>query len=69
MSLKEDLRLFFELLRDEDQDTTSRTVQMLDKGTIRRLMEAVSRPASFHTKPGGTSGKAGHYRRIPGSPS
>ena len=39
---KEDLRLFFDLFRDEDPDTASRVVQALDNDTVRRLMAPVS---------------------------
>ena len=48
---EEDLRLFFELFRDEDPDTASRVVQMLDNGTIRRLMEAVPAQLRFTLSP------------------
>ena len=38
---KEDLRLFFDLFRDQDPATASRVVQALDKETVRRLMTPV----------------------------
>ena len=48
---EEDLRLFFELFRDDDPDTAGRVVQMLDKGTIRRLMESVPAQLRFTLSP------------------
>ena len=48
---EEDLRLFFELLRDEDPDTAGLVVQMLDKSTIRKLMESVPSQLRFTLSP------------------
>ena len=48
---EEDLRLFFDLFRDEDPDTAGRVVQMLDKSTIRRLMGAVPAQLRFTLSP------------------
>jgi hypothetical protein len=44
---KEDLRLFFDLLRDEDPATASQVVQALDKDTVRRLMGPVPTQLRF----------------------
>ena len=48
---KEDLRLFFELLRDEDPDIANQVVQALDNATIRRLMEPVPAQLRFALNP------------------
>ena len=48
---EEDLRLFLELFRDDDPDTAGRVIQMLDKSTIRRLMEAVPAQLRFTLSP------------------
>ena len=39
---EEDLRLFFDLFREEDPSTASRVVLALDKETVRRLMKPVA---------------------------
>jgi hypothetical protein len=43
---EDDLKLFFELLRDSDPEVAGRVVLALDAGTIRRLME----PVPFHLR-------------------
>ena len=48
---EEDLNLFFELFREEEPDTAGRVVQMLDKATIRRLMDAVPAQLRFTLSP------------------
>ena len=48
---KDDLRLFFELLRDEDPATASQVIQKLDKKTVRRLMEPVPVQLRFSLTP------------------
>lgn len=48
---KEDLRLFFELLRDEDHQLTSAAVQSLDKAFVQRLIESVPVQIRFTLKP------------------
>ncbi|PKB79259.1 MAG: hypothetical protein BZY88_14435, partial [SAR202 cluster bacterium Io17-Chloro-G9] len=48
---KDDLRLFFELFRDKDPDAAGRVVQMLDKDTIRLLMEIVPAQLRFTLTP------------------
>ena len=48
---KEDLRLFVELLRDEDPDIANQVVQALDNATIRRLMEPVPAQLRFALNP------------------
>lgn len=49
--LKEDLRLFFELFRDEDPDTANLIVRSLDKDTVRRLMTPVPVQIRFALSP------------------
>ena len=44
---EQDLRLFFDLFREEDPDTASRVVQALDKVTVRRLMKPVAAQLRF----------------------
>ncbi|GEM_PF-316395 len=48
---EEDLRLFFDLLRDEDPATASQVIQALDKTTIRQLMEPVPAQLRFALTP------------------
>jgi len=48
---KEDLRLFFELFRDEDSETAGEVILALDKSTIRQLMEAVPVQLRFSLTP------------------
>ena len=48
---KDDLRLFFELLRDEDPETAGNVIQQLDKKTVRRLMEPVPVQLRFSLTP------------------
>ena len=48
---KEDLRLFFDLFRDQDPATASRVVQALDKHTFRRLMSPVPAQLRFILTP------------------
>ncbi|MDP6548653.1 MAG: hypothetical protein QF659_01080 [Dehalococcoidia bacterium] len=48
---EEDLRLFFDLLREEDPATAGRLIQALDKTTIRRLMEPVPAQLRFSLTP------------------
>ena len=48
---KDDLRLFFELLRDEDPTTASQVILRLDKRTVRRLMEPVPVQLRFSLTP------------------
>jgi len=43
----EDLRLFFDLFREEDPGTASRVVLALDKETVRRLMKPVAAQLRF----------------------
>ena len=43
----DDLRLFFDLFREEDPGTASRVVRALDKVTVRRLMEPVATQLRF----------------------
>ena len=49
--LAEDLRLFFDLFREEDPDTASQVVQALDNKTVRRLMEPVAAQLRFTLSP------------------
>jgi len=44
---EEDLRLFFDLFREENPDTASQVVQALDKETVRRLMKPVATQMRF----------------------
>ena len=44
---EEDLRLFFDLFREEDPGTASRVVRALDKETVRRLMKPVATQMRF----------------------
>jgi hypothetical protein len=48
---KEDLRLFFDLLRENDPATAGQVIQRLDKTTIRRLMEPVPAQLRFSLDP------------------
>ena len=48
---EEDLRLFFELFRDEDPATAGQVLQRLGKATIRRLMEPVPAQLRFTLTP------------------
>ena len=48
---KEDLKLFFDLFREEDPVTAARVVKLLDNNTIRRLMEAVPAQLRFTLSP------------------
>ena len=48
---KEDLRLFFDLFRDQDLATASRVVRALDKSTVRRLMVPVPAQLRFILTP------------------
>ena len=48
---KEDLRLFFDLFRDEDPAAASQVLQALDKNTIRRLMAPVPAQLRFMLNP------------------
>ena len=48
---KEDLRLFFDLLRENDPATASRVIRGLDKTTIRQLMEPVPAQLRFSLTP------------------
>jgi hypothetical protein len=48
---KEDLRLFFDLLREEDPATAGQVIRALDKATVRRLMEPVPAQLRFSLAP------------------
>ena len=48
---KEDLRLFFELFREEDPDTANQVVQALDKDTLRQLMDPIPAQLRFALTP------------------
>jgi len=49
--LKEDLRLFFELFREEDPETANLVVRSLDKDTVRRLLKPVPAQLRFVLSP------------------
>jgi len=49
---KEDLRLFFDLFRDEDPETAGEVIRELDKSTIRELMKPVPVQLRFSLTPG-----------------
>ena len=48
---KEDLRLFFELFREEDPDIANQVVQAMDKDTIQQLMDPIPAQLRFAMSP------------------